>query len=68
MAVGKSIDADLIKQLQVLARCEMCPVDEDDFNPSDIFGGNFDDCYWGGRADGRVALAREILEKIGVEW
>jgi hypothetical protein len=68
MAVGKSICTDLIKKLQVLASCEMCSDNDEDFNPSDIFGGNFNDCSWGAREDGRTALARVILESIGVEW
>ncbi len=38
--------------------------ENDDFNPCDFSGGNFDDAFYGGNADGRTELAREILEMI----
>jgi hypothetical protein len=44
------------------------PETETEFNPADRFGGNFDDAYNGGFADGERALAaavRRILEKTG---
>lgn len=36
--------------------------DEDgDFCPMDWFGGNFDDAYNGGKDDGHVELAKELM-------
>lgn len=38
----------------------------DDFNPMDLSGGNYDDCYQGGIDDGYIELARLILADIGI--
>jgi hypothetical protein len=35
--------------------------DEEDFNPMEMSGGNFDDAYSGGFSDGEASLAAEIL-------
>jgi hypothetical protein len=40
--------------------------DDDDFNPHDYSGGNFDDAYYGGTHDGQILLARDILEMMGI--
>ena len=38
--------------------------DDDDFNPMDNSGGNFDDAYYGGCEDGKTELARDIIKII----
>jgi len=38
--------------------------DDEDFMPDDYAGGNIDDAYYGGENDGRISLAREILELL----
>lgn len=37
--------------------------DNEDFNPYDLSGGNFDDAYWGGCEDGETNLAGNLLAK-----
>ena len=59
---------EMVERLKGIAKNEICNTDDDDFDPRDFSGGNFDDTYWGGREDGRTVLAREVLESIGVEW
>jgi hypothetical protein len=41
-----------------------CWIDSRDFNPCDFSGGNYDDAYYGGSADGRASLARELLKEF----
>ena len=36
----------------------------EDFNPMDMSGGNYDDAYFGGHADGQAELARDILAML----
>lgn len=38
--------------------------DDDDFNPSDASGGNFDDAYYMGTEHGHVDGALEVLYKL----
>lgn len=40
-------------------RCE-----QEGFNPYDDFGGNMDDSFYGGMEDGRIYLAKAILEEF----
>lgn len=37
---------------------------DEDFNPYDRFGGNMDDAYYGGTAQGEADLAAELLSKF----
>lgn len=37
---------------------------DDDFNPADWFGGNFDDAYFGGVEDGSTEMARDVLPEL----
>jgi len=37
--------------------------DDDNFNPMDFSGGNFDDAYYAGVSDGAASLAKTILKK-----
>ena len=64
-----TLNQEFIDRLKLLARRKMWSEDEDeDFNPYDMSGGNFDDCYEGGRRDGEVDMAREILTELGIDW
>jgi hypothetical protein len=38
------------------------------FNPCDFSGGNYDDAYSGGVADGETELAREVLTQLEVAF
>ena len=53
----------LIKQAK-----RTCWDDNDDFNPYDWGGGNFDDTYSGGCEDGETHLARDILNELGISY
>ena len=60
---------EAIAQLKALARRGTWTEDEeDDFNPYDMSGGNFDDCYEGGRQDGETETARMVLAELGIGW
>ena len=41
-----------------------CWSDDDDFNPYEFSGGNYDDAYYGGRDDGEAILAYKILKEF----
>ena len=40
---------------------------DDDFNPMDWFGGNYDDTFEGGMRAGRIDMARTILAELEKE-
>ena len=42
--------------------------DDEDFCVYDQFGGNIDDAYYGGRDEGEVILAQEILDELGISY
>ena len=44
--------------------CDEAGVDDEDFNPMDASGGNFDDAYNMGVEDGATLLARALLGKF----
>ena len=50
-------------KLEELAKKEIW-TDDDDYNPCEYSGYNFDDAFRGGREAGEVELARELLR----EW
>ena len=54
---------DLIKKLKALAGKKTW-FDNEESNPMDSSGGNFDACYSRGCDDGEVALARQMLPVI----
>jgi hypothetical protein len=54
---------ELKEFLEALAAKETYQELDEDFNPMDWFGGNFDDTYFGGVNDGRIKLAKELLNK-----
>lgn len=63
------MNEELIKKLKELAKSE-CWDDNmnDDSIVDDFAGGNVDDAYWGGEHTGRVKLARETLDSLGIIW
>jgi hypothetical protein len=61
------MNEEMITKLKKIAARETWFEDED-FNPMDFSGGNFDDAYYGGLEDGRVDLAREILTSMNIKW
>lgn len=63
-----NISDELIEQLKKTAKTEIGPDEDDDFNPADYSGGNFDDAYGLGVEHGEVYAARSILDKLGVEY
>ena len=51
---------ELVKALAA----EGCWSDDEEFNAYEYSGGNFDDAFNSGVTDGRISLAREILELL----
>ena len=62
------MNKELIEKLKKLAQKKVLGEGEEDFNPMDASGGNFDDAYDMGIDDGEIWLAREILNKMGVKY
>lgn len=64
---------EMIKKLKKIA-ARKCWSDECNAEDGDVFcvddfaGGNIDDAYFGGVADGRADLARSVLDCIGVAY
>ena len=58
---------ELIAKLKAEAKKEVSR-DDADFNAADYSGGNFDDAWCFGASDGRIELAREFLESLGIKW
>lgn len=57
---------ELRAYLKPIAERETWSDDESEpFDPQGFSGGNFDDAYYGGTADGRTSLARDLLAKLG---
>ena len=52
--------------LEKIAAQKACQ-DEDDFNPQDYAGGNYDDAFALGEDDGEIFLARALLKKFFTE-
>ena len=61
------MNEELIEKLKTLAKKE-CWLDDDDFNPYDFSGGNYNDAFWGGHDAGEIQLAQEILGKLGISY
>jgi hypothetical protein len=45
---------------------EQC--EEGEWNPYEMSGGNFDDCYWIGYEDAEIENARLILDLLEIEY
>lgn len=63
MLRGIDIVEKLIERIRNIAS-EKVVGDEDDFNPQDYCGGNFDDAFQMGVETGEVWFARELLSII----
>lgn len=59
-----NISEEFVTKLKKMAERE-CWCDDEEFNPCDYSGGNFDDAYYGGQDDGEALLAKEILKELG---
>ena len=57
---------EMIEKLKALAATEAA-CDDEDFNPYDVSGGNFDDAYYAGSSDGEILLARMIVADLVAE-
>lgn len=64
MITNESI-AEVLKKIEKVTEREVRS-DDPKFNPMDWSGGNFDDAYAMGVADGKVMLARELKVLIGL--
>lgn len=61
------MNPELIEKLKKLAATEAA-CDDDEFNPYDVSGGNFDDAYYAGSTDGEILLARDILTELKIVY
>jgi len=55
----------LIEELKTTAKQKMLS-DDSDFDTS--CGGNYDNAYYTGCADGEIYLARKILTDLNISW
>lgn len=62
------ISQELIESLKKDARRGTWMEDPEGFDPMGCSGGNYDDAYYGGEADGQTNMARFILEGLGIDW
>jgi hypothetical protein len=62
----------MIDHLKLLASSDAfdddCNDDTEQMVIYDIFGSNVDDAYEGGKDDGQISLARDILSDMGIKW
>jgi hypothetical protein len=59
-----SLIGELLNTIEAEASREIAPDLNEDFNPMDCSGGNFDDAYEMGVEHGYVLFARELLDLI----
>lgn len=65
----KQLTEHEIKEFIFLAKKETSMESNvDDWNPSEISGGNFDDCYVVGYIDSEIVNARFILDLVGIKY
>lgn len=64
------LSPEYIEKLKKIAKGKTCEDNntEEFFDPSDWFGGNFDDAYAGGVNTGTVDMARQVLTELGIEF
>lgn len=64
------LSPEYIEKLKALAKKKTCEDNntEEFFDPSDWFGGNFDDAYSGGVNTGTIDMARQVLTELGIEF
>ena len=56
--------AKVIALIEKTAEYKTRTDDNEDFNPMDYSGGNFDDCYQLGCSDGEINFARELSKLL----
>jgi hypothetical protein len=61
------MNEEFIKRLIKIAQRKTW-TESDDFNTSDMSGGNYDDAYYGGLKDGETFMAREVLEHLQIKY
>lgn len=59
------VTPEFIAKLKELAKRE-CWYEAEEFNAMDFSGGNFDDAYEGGYADGEADLAGHVLNALNM--
>lgn len=59
------VTPEFIADLKKLAKRE-CWNEDEEFNAMDFSGGNFDDAYEGGYADGEADIAVHVLNELGL--
>ena len=57
----------LREELTNLAKRELA-CEQEDFDPQDFSGGNFDDAYAMGERDGEIGFARQLLKDYFDQW
>jgi hypothetical protein len=62
-----TLTTEQIEQLQSTAKIKMASEDED-FEPCDFSGGNFDDAYYMGVQDGEIEMARKMLDYLNIKY
>jgi hypothetical protein len=63
----KELTEEFIKTLKSYAENKSWD-EQDDFDPKDMSGGNFDDAYSGGESAGETNMARKVLRELGIEF
>jgi hypothetical protein len=65
-----NLSPEYIEKLKKLAKLKTCEEnsEEEYFNPSDWFGGNYDDAYAGGVTTGTIDMARQVLTELGIDF
>lgn len=69
--INKTMNEEIIKKLKTLAeKRSVCDhlSDNEWFDPQDVSGGNFDDCFSVGTDEGQIQLSREILDMLGIDY
>jgi len=62
------MNEELIKLLKFVAQGKCSMDDFDGSGTPDYYCGNFDDCYGMGVDDGKILMARTVLEKLGISY
>lgn len=62
------LDKQVIEYLIGAAQEDVDHMIEDNYNPEDHAGGNFDDCFYNGTELGETMLARKVLQILDVKW
>lgn len=61
------MEQEFVNMLILTAKRKIA-ADDEDFCAYDYSGGNSDDAYYLGYEDGQIAMARDILDSMGIEY